>query len=365
MKVNPAVSTQANSITSMQQSETISQSSTPAPLLEVGASQVDAFESGEMTSVQASLLGNLESASGIGGSVEAGVAEAAQPMHSELGQEFGYGVELTLGAYGIGDFHRDGREPMAEMATPPNVEGMDALELSQLYAFMASDGTQLNYPNRTVFLDRENDQMFLKAKGTVLTQAGSMDSTDHWYGPLPMPASTTQMTFSGAVERSATARQLSQGTEEKLSTPPDVSGLDSFPIPSRSYGGFIVDGHQLYNAKETAHVDAEKNQFYLEVKGDYSFDDAGFVPAADSAWFGPFPMFEGEPTSTVSVDAGEARVFESFDRMTSTVLLEGREPFAVLKRHGADGNAFFDVPGQGPLSGHFASLEEAIKAVLD
>lgn len=324
-------------------------------------SQQNTFESGEQAAVN--LLG-----SGPIGNIEVGEAGSApqagevQPLHSALGQEFRYGIEATLGAYGIGDIPREGdttRYP--EMTTPPNVEGMEALELPQLYAFMASDGTQLNYPERTVFMDRENGEFFLKAQGTVLTQAGSMPSTEHWYGPLAMPAGVTEMTFSGAAERAAQDHNLSQGAVASLDTPPNVDGLHAVSIPSRSYGGFIVDGQQLYNAKETAHVDAEANQFFLEVKGDYMFEDAGFVPAADSAWFGPFPLFDGEPTSTLSVGGQEARVFESFDRMTSTVLVEGHDPFPIIKKQN-NGHTYFETPTIYGARGQ--SLEEVINAVL-
>lgn len=93
-------------------------------------------------------------------------------------------VEDALGQHNIGTGEGD---QFLRFGPPVDMEGLVPVKLPQTFAFLAGnlgsgspENTSLDYPQRTAFVDSNNQEFFLK----VNSDFGQ--GRDYWFGPIPM-----------------------------------------------------------------------------------------------------------------------------------------------------------------------------------
>ena len=68
---------------------------------------------------------------------------------------------------------------------PPCVDNLKPMLLDKTYAFMMQDHTQIDYPERTAFVDQANSEFFLKVTG----HTGDLGpKPEFWFGPFGLDA---------------------------------------------------------------------------------------------------------------------------------------------------------------------------------
>lgn len=105
-----------------------------------------------------------------------GVANSSQ-VGGISNQDLAMKVEDAMGKLDLGMFKG---VPLREA---PCVDNLKPLLLEKTYAFILEDQTQIDYPERTAFVDQDAKEFFLKVAGNT----GDLGpKPEFWFGPMKL-----------------------------------------------------------------------------------------------------------------------------------------------------------------------------------